>query len=195
MEPYIYRRPNGDVLDIRGTGEVAVVTVQPVEGDDSATIVIPADDLGKVFGALREACGLPSPVILGRSSARFPVDGSRFRFGDFGFRLYPEGVAPSLPGIEAMPVPPGALRELAAHLVSLADHAEAVPLATIRRAVTAMRADAERCGDKPGSFVSEVADWLDIEAAGLERKLPDDSGSVHVALRVARAYLGEGSDA
>ena len=36
-----------------------------------------------------------------------------------------------------------------------------------------------------------VAGWLDIEAAIAGRGLPDDSGSVHPALRVARAYLGE----
>lgn len=36
-----------------------------------------------------------------------------------------------------------------------------------------------------------VAAWLEIEAAIAERKLPDDSGAVHPALRVARAYLGE----
>jgi hypothetical protein len=191
MEPYVYESPSGATLrvDISGVGAMLKVT-----GRNGGEAWVPVEPLAvnDIAGKLHEACGLPSPVILERSSARFPEDGTAFRFGEFGFRLYPEGVAPSLPGIVAKAVPPAALRELAAHLIALADHAEAVPLATIRRAVTAMRADAERCGDKPGSFVAEVADWLGIEAAAIERKLPDDSGSVHVALKIARAYLGEG---
>jgi hypothetical protein len=36
-----------------------------------------------------------------------------------------------------------------------------------------------------------VAVWLDIEATIAERGLPDDSGSIHPALTVARAYLGD----
>lgn len=90
-------------------------------------VEITPKDLPAFTGKLREACGLPSPVIPERSSARFPEDGSPFRFGGFGFRLRPEGVCPSLPGIEAKAVPPAALRELAAHLVALADDAEARP--------------------------------------------------------------------
>jgi hypothetical protein len=38
-----------------------------------------------------------------------------------------------------------------------------------------------------------VADWLEIEAAVVERQLPDGSGVIHQALAVARAYLGEGN--
>jgi hypothetical protein len=64
------------------------------------------------------------------------------------------------------------------------------PAVTLRRAVSAMRADAGRRGDPPGSFVLAVADWLAIAAAAQERKLPDESGTVHAALRVARGYLG-----
>lgn len=158
-------------------------------------VEITPKDLPAFTGKLHEACGLPSPVIPERSSARFPEDGGPFRFGDFGFRLRPEGVCPSLPGIEAKAVPPAALRELAAHLVALADDAEAQPLETLRRAVRAMRSDGARCGDVPGSFVAEIADWLGIEIRAIVRKLPDDSGSVHVALRIARAYLGEASGA
>jgi len=190
MEPYLYdgKYGSGRMTISRNSKEQKLAAVG-VSGALPAYVA--AEDLPEIIEKLYEACGLPSPVILEPSSARFPEDGAAFRFGDFGFRLYPEGVAPSLPGIVAKAVPPAALRELAAHLVALAGHAEAGPLATIRRAVTAMRADAERCGDKPGSFVPEVADWLGIEASALERKLPDDSGSVHVALRIARAYLGE----
>ena len=66
------------------------------------------------------------------------------------------------------------------------------PAETLRRAVAAMQADAERCGDAPGSFIPEVAAWLEIEAVAEERKLPDESGTIHVALRIARAYLGDG---
>jgi hypothetical protein len=36
-----------------------------------------------------------------------------------------------------------------------------------------------------------VAVWLDIEATIAERGMPDESGSIHPALVVARAYLGE----
>lgn len=36
-----------------------------------------------------------------------------------------------------------------------------------------------------------VADWLDVEAAIAERRLPDDSGIIHAVLRIACAYLGE----
>jgi hypothetical protein len=36
-----------------------------------------------------------------------------------------------------------------------------------------------------------VASWLEIEAEIVRRALPDDSGSIHPALRVARAYLGD----
>jgi hypothetical protein len=36
-----------------------------------------------------------------------------------------------------------------------------------------------------------VADWLDIEAAIAGRGLPDEGGSIHPALAVARTYLGE----
>lgn len=38
-------------------------------------------------------------------------------------------------------------------------------------------------------FALAVAQWLGIEAAVLERGLPDESGTVHPALRIARAYL------
>jgi hypothetical protein len=58
------------------------------------------------------------------------------------------------------------------------------PATVIRRAAALIRPE-----------VPAVADWLDIEAAIEERKLPDDSGSIHPALRVARAYLGEASPA
>jgi len=194
MEPYVYESPSGATLrvDISGVGAMLKVT-----GRNGGEAWVPVEPLAvnDIAGKLHEACGLPSSVILPTSSARFPEDGKPFRFGDFGFRLRPDGVCPSLPGIEAKAVPPAALRELAAHLVALADDAEAQPLETLRRAFRAMRSDAERCGDKPGSFVAEVADWLGIEIRALVRNLPDDSGSVHVALRIARAYLGEGSDA
>jgi hypothetical protein len=72
---------------------------------------------------------------------------------------------------------------------------ETTPAETLRRAVTAMRADAERCGDAPGSFIPAVADWLDSEA----RRADGGEGGIdcvpNLPFAVAVAYLGEGSDA
>jgi hypothetical protein len=125
MEPYVHEDDNGNMLTIYSEGDRAGMTICGEAADDPLRVF--PEDFAKIAEALAKRCGLPSPVILNRSSARFPDDGSLFRFGDFGFRLYPEGVAPSLPGIEAKVVPAAALRELAAHLVALADQAEAEP--------------------------------------------------------------------
>jgi hypothetical protein len=70
---------------------------------------------------------------------------------------------------------------------------DTTPLETIRCAVTAMRADAERCGDAPGSFIPAVADWLDSEA----RHADGGEGGIgcvpNPPLAVARAYLMGGA--
>jgi hypothetical protein len=73
------------------------------------------------------------------------------------------------------------------------------PSAFLLRAVARMRADADRCGDPPGSFVPAVADWL--EAVGLRAaEIDGHEGRPVYALMlagyrhpvaVARAYLGE----
>lgn len=70
---------------------------------------------------------------------------------------------------------------------------DTTPLETIRRAVTKMRADAERCGDAPGSFIPAVADWLDSEA----RHAAGGEGGIDCVpnppFAVARAYLNGGA--
>ena len=124
MRPY--RNAGGAELWIAPGGSgIAQITV--VANGCENEMLVDACDLPEVVAKLYEACGLPSPVILARSSARFPEGGAPFRFGDFGFRLGPGGVSPSLPGLTAKAVPPGFLRELAGHLVALADEADAEP--------------------------------------------------------------------
>jgi hypothetical protein len=53
------------------------------------------------------------------------------------------------------------------------------------------RRDAEHIAGMDPLVALAVADLLDVEAAIAERRLPDESGAVHPALRVGRAYLGE----
>lgn len=69
------------------------------------------------------------------------------------------------------------------------------PMETLRRAIAAMRADAERCGDAPGSFIPAVADWLGSEA----RRAHGGEGGIdcvpNLPFAVARAYLGEADHA
>jgi len=78
-----------------------------------------------LIAALYEAAGLVGPVILERPSV--PQDGARLRFGKFGMRMLDGGIAFSLPGVEVDAVPPGAARELAAHIAAYADAAESEP--------------------------------------------------------------------
>jgi hypothetical protein len=66
--------------------------------------------------------------------------------------------------------------------------ADTNPAETIRRAATEIREHPERF---PVLGALALADEMDIEVHRLERSLPDDSGSVHQWLRIARAYLGE----
>jgi hypothetical protein len=75
--------------------------------------------------------------------------------------------------------------------VTAPGEAQEPPASVLMRAAKKMREDAEACGDPPGSFIPEVAAWLEIEAACLERKLPGDDGTWRCALRIALAYLGE----
>ena len=73
------------------------------------------------------------------------------------------------------------------------------PAETLRRAVARMRADADRCGDPPGSFIPSLADWLESEAGnaasmdGYEGRAvyPAMLAGYRLPLAVARAYLGE----
>ena len=51
-------------------------------------------------------------------------------------------------------------------------------------------ADAEHVASWHPLVALAVADWLDTEAEIAGRGLPDESGSVYPALRVARIYLG-----
>jgi hypothetical protein len=177
MEPYIYRRPNGDVLDIQGTGEVAVVTVQPIEGDDSATIVIPAGDLGKVFGALREACGLPPAVILDRpdfnglSTERMdwsPDPNSLLRVSRDRDRLTVRTTMDGGAGV----LTPAAGRATAAVLAVLADEAEAEPdpeeVDELAAALMAAHNPSAMGIEGARPFARTALRWMKAKAAGDE---------------------------
>lgn len=65
------------------------------------------------------------------------------------------------------------------------------PESVLMRTAKKMREDADRCGDMPGSFIPEVAGWLELEAhmAALRGNSPE--GQTFHALKAARAYLGE----
>lgn len=67
------------------------------------------------------------------------------------------------------------------------------PSALLRRAVARMRADADRCGDVPGSFIPAVADMLDHTATLIADNKERFGGtqSTVMAIIVARAYLDE----
>lgn len=69
------------------------------------------------------------------------------------------------------------------------------PMETLRRAIAAMRADAERCGDAPGSFIPATAEWLETEAHMASLRGSSPEGQTFHALKVARAYLGEADHA
>lgn len=76
------------------------------------------------------------------------------------------------------------------------------PAETLSRAVARMREDAERCGDKPGSFLPAVADWLEAEAERAAEIDGYEDSAVYPLmlagyrrpLAVARAYLGENGE-
>lgn len=203
MEPYRRYDGKGGWLEVRGIregdpagAEGCVVTTGP-----QGFVTDPVMDVPAITERLREACGLLSPVILERPAPRDTLVPGPHGDEHVTIAPSPAGRPSNAPGVTLVAGGVGIrlvgdepLR-VALALIDAMREAEAEPTATLRRAVSAMRSDAERCGDKPGSFVVEVADWLDIEIAALERKLPDDSGSVHVALRISRAYLGEGSGA
>jgi hypothetical protein len=72
----------------------------------------------------------------------------------------------------------------------VAENAETWLMATGRGAVS-QEADADHAASWHPGVALAVADWLGIEAAALERGLPDKSGTKHAALRIARAFLGE----
>ena len=72
----------------------------------------------------------------------------------------------------------------------VADDAKTWLMATGRGAAS-QEADADHAASWHPLVAAEVASWLEIEAAAEERSLPDESGTIHVALRIARAYLGE----
>lgn len=76
----------------------------------------------------------------------------------------------------------------------VAEDAETWLMATGHGAAS-QEADADHAASWHPVVALAVADWLDIEAAAVERGLPDSSGSIHPALRVARAYLGEAEHA
>jgi hypothetical protein len=59
------------------------------------------------------------------------------------------------------------------------------------RTAKKMREDADRCGDPPGSFVLEVAGWLETEARMVALRGNSSEGQTFHALNAARAYLGE----
>jgi hypothetical protein len=56
--------------------------------------------------------------------------------------------------------------------------------------LAASQATFEHIASLHPSVALAVASYLEIEASIAERNLPDESGSIHRALAVARAYLG-----
>jgi hypothetical protein len=174
MEPYKYVDADDDALTIEsGIGRLSGAAI--VRASDDGVGIRPAG-LPVITGKLYEACGLPSPVILERSSARFPEGGKPFRFGVLGFRLYPEGIAPSLPGVVEGPMPPAALRALASHLVALADDAEANPepdpdeVDELAHAIRlGLYPDSDRVGLQPSESEKKAARaalrWMNAKAA------------------------------
>jgi hypothetical protein len=128
MEPYEYKRPNGDVLEIRGTGAavdaIATVSVREVFAKSPSTVVVDAADLPEITGKLHEACGLPSPVML--DSQQIPEDGSQVSYGDFRIGRDRSGVAFELHD-RATSMPPRAALVLAAYIAAYAMQADAEP--------------------------------------------------------------------
>jgi hypothetical protein len=170
MEPYAYEDGDGNTLYIGPHPDkisTAIIQAETVR----RPVCVPAKDFRGVVDELARACGLLVPVIINRSSASFPEDGGPFRFGEFGFRLDGEGlVLPSLPGVTAMPVPPAALRELAGHLVALAEQAEAEPdPEEVDGLAAAVRAEFQSDGTPPTEWEKKVARaalrWMNAKGA------------------------------
>lgn len=90
-----------------------------------AGVEVKPDNIPAVTAAFYRACGIQPPVILDLPD--IPQDGAQIRYGSFAVKLSNGGVTVSLPGIEPLPVPPRAARELAAYIVAYADLAEEEP--------------------------------------------------------------------
>jgi hypothetical protein len=141
--------------ELEVSGETALPGCARVWVSGRCGIHVRAAGFPAFIAALYEAAGLPAPVILERPAV--PKDGARLRFGKFGMRMLNGGIAFSLPGVEVEAVPPGAARELAAHIAAYADEAEGEPDPDdVTELAEEIRGDLARIGGRPDE-ATEIA--------------------------------------